>query len=216
MYKRRRPVRQEVKTVDIPTTLYGPTSAATGVLLNGVNEGPAFYERIGRDISMKSLHFHLEFYPNAAAVSTGIQPVSCRILLVYDRQTNGAAPAFADVVESIDAAGNGTSQHLDYPAAKNFNRFRILLNDVVFLPSIGTSGVAGTGPFNGAGPMDGRKDTSYNYDRYIKLKGMKADFIGSTPAIGDFGSGSIYFFARTGFAGATYNINYNARLRYYD
>ena len=54
--------------------------------LNLVQSGAGFYNRIGRRIEMKSLHL------TGLIHSTGKQADQdyCRLLVVYDRQTNGA------------------------------------------------------------------------------------------------------------------------------
>jgi len=67
----------------------------TPVLLNGCAQGNSGFTRIGRRLLMKSILFRYFFAPGSS---------SCfRILVVYDKQTNGALPATTDVVNTTDA-----------------------------------------------------------------------------------------------------------------
>lgn len=70
------------------------TTAATINLLNGIAQGVASGERIGRKVTMKSLF--LRGYFSYQGATTGSVPI--RVLIVYDNQTNAVAPVATDIV----------------------------------------------------------------------------------------------------------------------
>jgi hypothetical protein len=84
--------------------------------LNGLAPGTAVTQRLGRKVVLTRLEFSLL---NASTPTTGLDQVQ-RILLIWDRQTNGAAPAILDVL----SAGSPTS--LFNP--DNATRFKILFD----------------------------------------------------------------------------------------
>lgn len=67
-------------------------------LLNGVQSGSTATTRIGRKMVMKSIL--LRYSASLAATSTGGSPV--RVLVVYDKQANAAAPAITDILLADD------------------------------------------------------------------------------------------------------------------
>lgn len=71
-------------------------SAAT--LLNALQQGATAQTRIGRKVANKSLY--VRYSMALQATSTGGSPI--RILIVYDKQTNGVAPAITDVLFAND------------------------------------------------------------------------------------------------------------------
>lgn len=81
---------------DIETAVTGASLDTTGsvTLLNGVAQGQDLTDRIGRKFSMKSILLRFTVIYGAAAVSGSI----ARWLIVYDKQTNGVAPAVLDVL----------------------------------------------------------------------------------------------------------------------
>lgn len=87
----------EVKNIDINQSFVITASSAlfaAPVDLNVVAQGNSAETRNGRKIVMKSLLFR--WYCNLGATSTGGSPI--RWLIVYDKQTNAAAPAMTDIL----------------------------------------------------------------------------------------------------------------------
>lgn len=90
----------ELKFIDTATTTSltvgsaAFTSPAAATLLNGCVSGSTATTRIGRKILMKSLLLRCVFTCGSTAV--GCTPV--RVLVVYDKQANGAYPAVTDVL----------------------------------------------------------------------------------------------------------------------
>jgi len=122
------PGRMEFKSIDVAQ---GPTAvdqASSVLLLNGCARGDDIGARTGRQIMMASIE--AKFY-NYSTVTTGINQVH-RVLLVLDRQPNGAALTAAQVLTTV----NTLSSRL----LENRNRFRILMDRRMTLDAATISG----------------------------------------------------------------------------
>lgn len=89
------------------------TSTATVTLLNGIAQGTDYNQRAGRKATFRSVMVR-GFLENADANNNQV-----RILLVADKQCNGAAPTVADIITSSNPT-NGF-KNLD-----NSSRFKVL------------------------------------------------------------------------------------------
>lgn len=115
--------RPEVKYTDTTQgTLLAPlpiTSAGiTPLSLNNVGMSAPPINRIGAQIATKSIYYNLVFNFGASTV-----PIVIRHVLVWDRQSNGVLPAYADV---FSATGLLITSPLQLT---NRNRFVILADD---------------------------------------------------------------------------------------
>lgn len=209
----------EVKSMDTPTQTAALSTTAVFKVVNNVQEGSSFYNRVGRKLSMKSLQiqgFLALSGTNAAA--TGVDFV--RMIVFYDRQANGAAPTLADVLTSYDNAGATTSTALDYINMNNRDRFSILADERITLPPVGINGAtAASAVVAGVDPLAG--DTQIQFKRFIKLRGLETQYKAtSNPGvIGDISTGSlmVLFVANaTAVANAAFNAYWTSRLRYSD
>lgn len=92
---KRRMGSNERKTIDVDRAAYVADTTGTVTLISGVANGADFTERIGRKILMKSIYVK-GFIFN---IDNTTSPSLCRLILVYDNQTNGAAPAITDILK---------------------------------------------------------------------------------------------------------------------
>jgi len=123
-----RPNPQEIKFYDtvavapVITNPYGlydapnsaaaePTAAFTGITeINNVIQGAGAYNRVGQKIVMQSVALKMNLHALCAAVGTTNGYLTARIMIIYDRQTNGAFPAIGDILSAnITTAPNLTS-----------------------------------------------------------------------------------------------------------
>lgn len=196
--------RQEVKCFDVsvanPTTQLTsfaavasaePATAFAGITeLNCVQQGAAFYNRIGSKIAIKSLM--VDFDLQSVTPATGIDVI--RWALVYDRQPNAAFPAIADIF-----ANNGGST-TSYAGVNmtNRSRFVVLRDQEVTIDPAGTQ--------------------VQHIHAYIKGN-WDVEFKASGNTIGDISTGSLLFIAGTSnVVGSIYGnmANFTSRIRYYD
>jgi len=91
------PSNVERKFLDSAISDDATTTGAVN-LLNGMAPGTTASTRIGQRILMKSIQARIYLRREDVTTAT-VQAV--RVLLIYDRQTNGAAPAITDVLSAI-------------------------------------------------------------------------------------------------------------------
>lgn len=119
----------------IETYMAGSAVAAgTLYLLNGTTQGDNINQREGRQIYVQSIQSNFRAEWNSGAVTS---PGTYRVILFYDKQSNGAAPAVSDLLD--------TSTALSCDALRNLNnrkRFKILLDRRYALTPTGASNSA--------------------------------------------------------------------------
>lgn len=162
-------------------------------LINGVAEGNENTNRAGRQFKIVSIM--AKGYVTGASASGPAGATPIRQLVVYDKQTNGAAPVIGDVLVNGDVAGQ---LNMD-----NKNRFVVLWDEIWQPPGI----PLGT---NGAGAAY----WSVNKWRKVNLPVLNK---GTTAAVASIATGSIYVFSIGAFAAnATHNpvsqINYRIKF----
>jgi len=118
----------EIKSIDLEDS--GKTLNTSGIIfpVNLCERGDDINMRIGRQIFMNNMSLHLMC---TTTPSTGIASVY-RVLIVYDKQTNGAQPAITDVIKAVPI--NTTHMNLN-----NRNRFQLIKDSGPILLS-GASG----------------------------------------------------------------------------
>lgn len=185
------PVRGgELKFKDLNVTLNPVANSTTfslPILLNGLIPGSGASERIGRKVTWKSLL--IRYSHGLAVTSTGGAPL--RILVIYDKQANAAAPFITDVLlaDNFNSPNN----------LSNRDRFVTLFDHMVEPISV-------QGDFQRAGVLykNFQLETMFN--------------AGVAGTVGDIASGSIYFAIAQGgrilTADSVFDIR--ARLRYTD
>lgn len=208
----------EVKSCDVAGTAISISTAIGLQLLNGVAEGVGVFQRIGRKMQMKSVHIRGVITPtgtNAAAVAITM----ARVIVFYDRQTNGAAPVLGDLLQGIDYQAATFSTVFSGINMNNRDRFVVLMDDQILLPPCGINGAsAASTVLNGVDPNSEQTQGSININRYIKLKGADVIFSGTSGTVAGIASGSLYIATISNDPGGTpaYQLNVGARLRYYD
>lgn len=138
-----------------------------------------------------------------------------RILVIYDRQTNGALPAIADILQTTSQTGANTNSVFSDINLNNRDRFMILRDMRVVLPSLTvTAGVVTNPGF--VDPVTG----TFFVKEYIKLKGLITQYRADSSAavIGDIASGGLFLvtFGQTAAGMEGFNSFLETRLRYGD
>lgn len=179
--------RGELKARDYTGTL-AVNSATTLQLINGIARTDDLEGRIGRQILMKSIQIKGIL---SSTATTGVRQF-CRMLVVYDNQTNGNALAATDV---LNQANVYDPRNLD-----NRMRFLILFDQTYAVQAPG---------------VDGSQHV-INYYKKISLPTTYNS--GDAGTVADIATGSLYMiFIGTEAAGDTdANISVAARVRYLD
>lgn len=117
----------EFKAIDTVVSVAADTTSAV-TLLNGCARGDDINERTGREVVMRSIQLCVRATVTAG---TGIDQWH-RYIVVYDRQTNGAALTFANVISALDVSA---PRNLE-----NRRRFTILMDKKFHLNATAESG----------------------------------------------------------------------------
>jgi len=124
--------RPELKFIDLSSVIT-PVGAGTGTiqLLNGCAQGTDAVQHIGRQTTMKSLYWLWQGQMGSTTTNSG----SLRLVILYDKEAEGAAPTIASGAQT-DAF------NIDNIVAQmnlnNRDRFVVLVDELV--ESIGTAG----------------------------------------------------------------------------
>jgi len=117
----------EFKSIDVSTALAINTTSAM-LLLNGIERGDDINQRNGREVTMKSIQLKMATTVTAGDGTDQIH----RVLVVYDRQTNGAPLTTAQVLQTTDCF---SPRNLE-----NRKRFKILFDRTYNLNASGEPG----------------------------------------------------------------------------
>jgi len=204
-------MKGEVKSLDIGIANYAVNTTAVITSLNLIRAGSSFFNRIGRKIEMKSIH--LKGYLNP--VRTNAAADYARVMLVYDAQTNGTAPAIADILQDTDQAGTNATGVFSSANLNNRDRFKILCDYRIVLPSLTVTAGVVTNP----GFID-PVTAAFDLERFVKLKGLVTQFkADSSPAvIGDIATGGLFLvtFGGTPSGSEGFQFTGSFRIRYTD
>lgn len=176
-----------VDTTNVTAGAAGSFAFSAATLLNGLASGSTATTRVGRKVTMTSLL--LRYNVSLAPTSVGGSPI--RILVVYDKQANAAAPAITDILltDTFNSANN----------LSNRDRF-VTISDFI-TPCISVAG-------------------NYSYAGVIyKRFALETMFnTGSAGTVGDMTSGSVHVFsAQTAdITTATYEMSMVGRIRFTD
>lgn len=183
-------IRAEKKFIDVSATstmTAASVAFSAATLLNGCVPGATASDRIGRKIHMKSLLLRYTFRLPASSGGSG----ECRILVVYDKQPNGATAAITDILLADDMRSPNN--------LSNSDRFVTLVDEI-------TSPVSAVEIEEQSGVI------------YRKFNLETAFNAGTAGTVADITSGSILVFAAQS-GGLTTNAPlclFRARVRYVD
>ena len=207
----RRGPRMEIKYVDNAATddNFNLVGGTPWILRNGIVQGAGNNQRIGNKVSLKALRMKGQIINLATAVQT-----YGRLLVIYDKQPNGALPTYAAVMQTRDSAGAATNTAFSDPNFDNKERFTILRDTSIVFPSV----TVAAGVLTNVGFDQGTKNdiNIFNVDMYIKLKGLHTAYTGATAGIADISTGSLLFAVMIHQGAATWTFRNVERLTYYD
>lgn len=204
--------RGELKSVDgvsgTSTNIVVPLNTANSnlFLCNGLVVGPNYYQRVGRRIEMASLH--LKGVITQTSNHTTVMDY-CRLAVVYDRQANGVATVSNIIFQDIDSSAMSL---LSKPASgvnpNERERYLVLADIKLALPPTTSGQFSGT---------DGVL-TTFNINRFIKLKGLRTHYQDDTDLIGSISTGALYVVGMGNLASGSEGWQFVGtwRLRYAD
>lgn len=196
----------EKKAVDLANASYGLDSTGSVTAINLIRTGSGYNNRIGRKINMTSVECR------GAIIAAGVTPQlqKYRIMVIYDKQANGALPAITDILQAIDQAGNTTTTANSPRNLDKRDRFVCVMDYEG--TAAGFDGVAGT--------VVPTSSDVFNVHKYTRLPNLVTQYqADSSPAvIGDIATGSLLLvtFGQIAAGANSHNFNGTIRLRYKD
>jgi len=151
------------------------TGGSALVLLNGINQGDDITNRVGRQVTVKSVSVRGIIQPLDANTNTCF----CRMMLVWDNSPNSPA-SIALVTDVLAAGGNAAGLAFGGINLNNRARFTILRDLMVPVGSVDGS----TGFASG--------ETNYIVNEFIPINRGPTTYSGTTSAIGSISTGALY------------------------
>lgn len=195
-----------------------PLASNTPNSMNTIASGAGVGARIGRRISMKSLHIRGCVRAYSAVAPTSYQiPPAVRFMIIYDKE--GGNPASSHAPYQIDAA-EGVLDDLPaatWPATHIFNlkrwatreRYVVLVDRIIPLTTSASDGLDANQPMLGQA----------HFDFYIKLKGLQAVY-DSDSSVGPTNGQLLFMYAKNAGGadaaeGFIMQMNARSRLLFY-
>lgn len=204
-----RPNRVERKVNDIQTTSYAVNTTGSVTLLALPRVGADFNQRVGRKVTVKSVYIRgiggTEWAVTGGTAGTSLSVPSQlhRMMIVFDLQPNGAAPAITDILLEANAA---SQLNLD-----NRDRFKIFCDKTWTVGAIATSN---------ATPESSICDPQqYQIKKYKKINAEMIFNATNGGSIADITSGALYMvWIGTNATGANTDgtAKVSTRVRYVD
>lgn len=190
--------RDELKTVDTSASNLAVSTTPQFVLLNGVATGTDYNTRVGRKTLLKSLYVRINFKFNS---NNPVAGVACRLMIIQDKQSNGAVPTIANVLQ--------TGNYIDPINLDNRERFNVLMDKLYTFFPASTS----------AGPIIGGGNPITKTVKVYKKLNLATIFSGVGATIGSIQTGGIWMLwvTDTGVAATPhYLLDYYSRVRFVD
>lgn len=182
----------EKKFLDVNTGFNVDTTGSV-TALNAMAQGTSQSTRVGNKISMTSIQIRLSFVNGTTTTSAPV----IRWMIIYDKQTNAAAPTIADVLQTVGV--------LSPMNMANRDRF-VILAEETFRPD---------NTFNDTATV---AEYSEYKQRYVKLRLDTIYNNTNGGTVADINSGGLFFIALSNVADGTMEPGaaFYARLRYTD
>lgn len=211
----------DITNMTVPTTasvipwLFNQTGSLTSLSL--ITLGSSAWNRTGRKVALKSCRIRGAFIPTGNA-GQNATPQYCRMILIYDKQPNGALPALADVLANQYSLAADTTASTGFAGINlnNRERFEVIRDWEVLLPPCQTS----TNPATANNPAFTATTDEMHVNMFAKLNNREVHYkADSSPAvITDVATGNLFLLTVGNLvAGAEpWELNASIRIRYSD
>lgn len=179
------------------------------IVLNLIAPGNGSYNRVGRQVTLKSLRLWGEFiHENSAAAASPYAGINVRMVVVWDKVPGGTVPTYDTIFGITNQAGTESTDMYDPVKYDSMDRFRVISDTIVHCKAYG----------GGGDPTTTKIATAnfYQFDKYIKLPQLKSNYSGqSSPCtIADIGQGALYVYFRASDNSASNFVSMSTSSRY--
>lgn len=185
------PVVGEMHSYDVALT-DDVTTTPSITIVNAMAQGTDSDDREGRKIHMQSLMVKLHITNEAD--NTKYSDLM-RVMVVYDKQANKAAPVIGDLLDATTMVANKNINNRD--------RFTVLGDEIVHLKrDAAYSATVGV--------------YSWYYERFFQLRNKQTTYSDAAAGVGSVTTGALYvvYFGTIAAAAADYDVVGTARLRF--
>lgn len=165
------------------------TAKTSFQLLNGIAEGSAYGQRVGRKIKMNKLllRLQIDIVPGTVTQGKGI-----RVTIVYDSQTNKTKPIVGDIFATVSGTTTNPASTTTTPTSvkayenpDNRDRFKILYDKTQNLnPNTGTN-------------EDLVPVGKLWINKFLNLRGLETIFCTNGATEGDISTGALWLIVQT-------------------
>lgn len=180
---------------------------ATGLAFNCPTQGTGASNREGRLITMESLQITGNIYIANQVDQTAMDSMpTIRLWVVLDRQTNGGTATGLDSELVFDNPGQSAVTGINPLRNMLYSkRFKVLKEIDVEIKALNVA-------YDGTNMEQGGIVTPF--DCFVKLKGMKTEFLGNAGTRADIVTNGLFLVGLTSSTQTAPKISYNARLRF--
>jgi len=209
-----------LKRCDQSTSNYFVTNtSALAVNLTSIGQGVGDNMRVGQRVRLFNLTIRglISFFP---AASGTVQPDTLRLIIFYDRQTNGAAPAWSNLIANI---ASGTNSAIDPPNWYERGRYKILRDWMIPVPLQQATVAAGimTGnatvaiPANPIVPFPTSTELTLHFFKALKGK-LDTIYSGTGATAANINGGGIFVAAQNLQGTGWWNYDFTSSIEFMD
>lgn len=205
----------ELKAVDVFRASMAFNTTGTVTLLNGLIPGTNQWNRIGRRVNLKSVLIIGDVNETQTPTTPALFD-HMRLILVYDKQSNGVAPTFANVIALNDNAGNSETSAQGMLNLSNSDRFRILRD---WHWKLGADSTTGSTTTTLPDKEISIQHSPHQFKAFVNLKGLDTHFnTGTAGTVADITTGGLFLlsFGLNAAADDRCSVTFNSRLRFFD
>ena len=185
----------DIDSYAIPNTGQLHTTGVQGAIAAGTGES----ERIGRKITLRSVHIRAALHKSAASSSGNTSDI-VRIIVGIDTQCNGVGPTIAQVLQAATP-----NPFMQYNNLSNKGRFIILKDKIILMNCVGGAG-------NGTTNVFGEGHKFFKYDKKLNIP---VNYDGVTGGISEIRDNVLFMIVSSNANNQTL-IVLNNRVRYTD
>lgn len=214
-------VRPELKSLDKSNAVDFALTNPAANYFNMIQEGSGFWNRIGRKITMKTVHLRGNINLTTVPITAALTNEMVRYIIFYDKQPNGTTATWNQIVQGYNDQGASTNVTNTGLNLDNRDRFIILRDRCCNMPYQTAAGIPQGPPFDGGVGSVGAKgkgsDGGSYVEEFINLKGLETQYSGTAnPAtVAQISTGAIGIVCK-GDVGGQYYLQWSTRLRYTD
>lgn len=209
----------------LPNGALALNTTGTVLYLNALEVGSTFCNRIGRRVQWRSVRVTCNIETIAAARTAPSD--YGRMMLIYDRQPNGALPAMATILQATDQTTTNVTDAISGLNMNQRDRFAVLMDIRMALPTVTATAAAGvpTAMFPSDFPAIHSSKGCYQsfaIDEFRKTRNLVSHYqADSAPGvIGDISTGAFYLVTLTqknaAAAEGFFVPNYSVRMKFHD